>query len=168
MAFRFLLSGKTYGIAMLGLAAFLTAAPQSPAQAQGYEGLMESQHDTYGIPSRGQGNQDGGGYDGLVGWQAQQSATNPYGTTPSGDIYQYVRGSAASIGEQRELQKQARELQRQQRQQQILDGNLKRAADLQSKLDEENQARQMKLLEQQAEIMQRMQRQQQQQQQQRR
>lgn len=166
MTFRFPLL-TAYASAM-ALAVFLIAAPVNPAQAQGYEGLLESQNDNYGIPSRNQGNQDGGGYNGLVGWQAQQSATNPYGTAPSSDIYQFVRGAGSSIEEQRDIQKQLREQQRQQRQQQILDTNLKRAADLQAKLDAENEARQMKLLEQQAEIMQRMRLQQQQQQQQRR
>jgi hypothetical protein len=141
--------------------ACLTFLLPAPAHAQGYEGLMEDQGGGYGNARRG-GN-TGGGYEGLVGWSAQPGATNPYGTAPAADIYQFVRGAGGSIEDRRDTERQAREEARRARQQQIMDSNRQRAEDLNNKLKAASEARQRKLLEQQAEILQRMQQQQQQQ-----
>ena len=145
------------------LACLAMTLPEKPALAQGYEGLVEAQG-SYNAPRRGKENTDGGGYDGLVGWTPQQGATNPYGTAPAGDIYQFVRGAGATMDEKREQEKAAREEQKRARQQQIIDTNRQRAEALQIKLKAEGDARQRKILEEQAAIMQRMQQQQQQQQ----
>ncbi|MDP2205869.1 MAG: hypothetical protein Q8K65_06125 [Alphaproteobacteria bacterium] len=149
------------------LVCLFTFAPDKPAFAQGYEGLVESQGG-YSPPRRGNQNTDGGGYQGLVGWDSRQSATNPYGSAPAGDIYQFVRGSGGTVDERRAAEKENREAQRRARQQQILDTNRARAEALHAQLQAENEARQRQNQAQHAEIMQRLQQQQQQQQQQQR
>lgn len=144
-----------------------TSAPDKPAFAQGYEGLVESQAG-YNAPRRNNQNARGGGYDGLVGWEAQQGATNPYGAAPAGDIYQFVRGAGSSVDERRAIEKETRDAQRRARQQQMLDSNRANAEALHARLKAENDARQRQNQAQHAEIMQRMQQQQQQQRQQQR
>lgn len=131
------------------------SVPEKPVLAQGYEGLVEAQG-SYHAPRRGNENTDGGGYDGLVGWTPQQSATNPYGTAPADDIYQFVRGSGATMDERREMEKAQRAEQKRARQQQIMDANRQRAEALQLKLKAESDARQRKILEEQAAILERM------------
>jgi hypothetical protein len=149
------------------LICFFATAHDKPAFAQGYEGLVESQAG-YDAPRRGNQEVDGGGYDGLVGWGSRPGATNPYGTAPAGDIYQFVRGAGGTMDERRATEKENREAQRRARQQQILDTNRARAEALHAKLKEENDARQRQNQAQHAEIMQRMQQQQQERQQQQR
>jgi hypothetical protein len=151
----------------LSLVCIFIATPDSSARAQGYDGLVESQTG-YDVPRRGNQNTDGGGYDGLVGWTPQPGATNPYGTAPAGDIYQFVRGAGGTIDERRASEKENREAQRQARQQQMLDSNRANAEALHARLKAENDARQRQNQAQHAEIMQRMQQQQQQQRQQQR
>jgi len=153
-----------FAAALLCLAATL---PEKPALAQGYEGLVETQSG-YNAPRRGNQNTDGGGYDGLVGWTPQPSATNPYGTAPAGDIYQFVRGAGTTMNEKREQEKAAREEQKRARHQHIMDTNRQNAEAMQARVNAENEARQRKTLEEQAAIMQRIYQQQQQQQQQQR
>lgn len=156
---------KSYLLFPLAVTLCLFTAPiTKPVSAQGYEGLVQPQSN-YNYSRSGQST--GGGYDGLVGWESQRSSTNPYGTAPAGDIYQFVRGSGSTMEERREIQKQAREEQRRARQQQMMDTNRQRAEALNAKLKEENQERQRAITEQHAQILQRMQQQQQQQQQRR-
>lgn len=135
------------------LALFLFQAPAAMA----YEGLTSSSGEA---PSSG-----GGGYDGLVGWPATQGASNPYGTAPAEDIYGLVKGTAATTPEQRaENARRAREEQKLQRQQEMRERNLKRAQEMQSKLDAQSDAQQRRIMEHQNDIMRRMQQQQRQQQ----
>jgi hypothetical protein len=149
------------------LACFFAPASDRPAFAQGYDGLIESQTG-YDAPRRGNQKTDGGGYDGLVGWESRQGATNPYGAAPASDIYQFVRGAGGTIDERRAGEKEAREEQRRAGKQQIMDANRARAEALHAQLQAQNEARQRQNQAQHMEIMQRMQQQQQQQQQQRR
>lgn len=136
----------------------------SPAQAQGYEGLIEAQPG-FDAPVRGAA-QDGGGYNGLVGWGSNPSATNPYGNARNTDIYQFVRGAGTTFDERKENARLEREAQKKERQEQSRQRNIQRAEELQRKLQEAGMERQKRIQEQHAEIMQRMQQQRQQQQQQ--
>jgi hypothetical protein len=157
------------GVFVAALVFLFAAPPAKPALAQGYEGLVEAQSG-YNTQRRGGASpgSEGSGYEGLVGWTPQQSATNPYGTAPASDIYQFVRGSGATMDERRDMGRAEREQQKHERRQQIMDGNRQRDEALQEKLKADNEARQRRNLEQHAEIMQRIQQQQQQQQQQQR
>ncbi|MFN7114964.1 MAG: hypothetical protein ACK4PK_11475 [Alphaproteobacteria bacterium] len=151
---------------IVALACFFVVSPDKPSLAQGYEGLIQTQSG-YNPPRRS--NQDsGGGYEGVVGWQSQQGATNPYGAAPAGDIYQFVRSSGTSVDERRAAEREKREAQRLARQQQIMDTNRVRAEALHAQLEAQNEARQRQNQAQHREIMQRMQQQQEQQQQQQR
>lgn len=132
------------------------------ARAQGYDGLIESQPG-YDTPIRGGNAVDGGGYNGLVDWQGETSATNPYGGTPSGDIYQFVQGAGGTAEERKEKARQDREAQRLARQQEIQQKNLQRAEELQKKLQDIGMERQKRVQEQHQQILERMRQQQQQQ-----
>ncbi len=145
-------------VLMIGLGA-------ADARAQGYEGLLEAQpgYDNP-FPQRGAQPVDGGGYDGLVGWDGKQSASNPYGSTPSTDIYGFVRGAGGTPEERKEAARQEREAQRLARQQEIQQKNLQRAEELQKKLEQIGMERQKRVLEQHEQIIQNMKKQQQQQQ----
>lgn len=140
-----------------------TGLATSPAQAQGYEGLIEAQP---GFDAPLRGNADGGGYSGLVGWDASPNASNPYGNTRNTDIYQFVRGAGTTFDERKEQARQEREAQKKERQEQARQRNLQRVEELQRKLQQTGMERQKRIQEQHAEIMQRMKLQQQQQQQQ--
>lgn len=142
------------------IACLLGAALPHPAAA--YEGLMSSE------PSTSQSNGEGSGYDGLVGWQDSQGASNPYGGAPADDIYGFVKGAGANAQERAETARKAREEEKARRRQEMVDRNIQRAQDLQTKLDAQSELQQRKILEHQNEIMRRMQKQQQQGQQQRR
>lgn len=147
-------------VLMIGLGA-------ADARAQGYDGLIETQPgygNTNPFTQRGIEQPDGGGYDGLVGWDDKQSASNPYGATPSSDIYGFVRGAGTSPEERKEAAKQEREAQRLARQQEIQQKNLQRAEELQKKLQDIGMERQKRVLEQHEQIIQNMKKQQQQQQ----
>jgi hypothetical protein len=138
----------------------------SHAQAQGYEGLVESQpgYDTQQFRGR-DGAVDGGGYGGVVGWQGSPSATNPYGTAPATDIYQFVQGSGTSPEDRKEMARQKREADKKARQEETALRNQRAAAELQAKLQKIGEERQKRVLEQHQEIIQRMQQQQRQKQQ---
>lgn len=135
----------------------LGAALPQPAAA--YEGLMSSD------PTTSQPSSEGNGYDGLVGWQDSQGAGNPYGGAPADDIYGFVKGAGATAQERADNAKRAREEEKARRRQEMVDRNIQRAQDLQTKLDAQSELQQRKILEHQNEIMRRMQRQQQGQQQ---
>jgi|GEM_PF-2976569 len=135
------------------LALFLFQAPAAMA----YEGLTSSGGEA---PSS-----DGGGYDGLVGWPATQGASNPYGAAPAEDIYGLVKGTGATPEQRAENARRAREEQKLQRQQEMRERNLKRAQEMQSKLEAQSDAQQRRIMEHQNDIMRRMQQQQRQQQQ---
>lgn len=129
--------------------AALALTGAAPAYAQSYEGLMEGP--IGGSPSGM--SSSGGGYSGLVGWDDNVSATNPYGTPPAGDIYQFVQGSGATFDQRKELARQEREAQKLLRQKQIQEQNIARAEKLQQQLKTIGEERQRKLLEQQHEIL---------------
>lgn len=126
-----------------------------------YDGLMSDG------PLQTQETPEGSGYDGLVGWQGTQGATNPYGTAPADDIYGFVKGAGANAQERAETARKAREEEKARRRQEMVDRNIQRAQDLQTKLDAQSELQQRKILEHQNEIMRRMQKQQQGQQQRR-
>lgn len=141
-------------VLMIGLGA-------ADARAQGYDGLLEAQPG-YDTPmQRGGEPVDGGGYDGLVGWDGKQSASNPYGATPSSDIYQFVQGTGGSPEERKQRAQQEREAERLARRQEIQQKNLQRAEELQKKLQEIGMERQKRVLEQHEQIIQNMKKQQQ-------
>lgn len=133
--------------------AALVLTGTAPAYAQSYEGLME---EPIGSPLPGPASSSGG-YSGLVGWDDNVSATNPYGTPPASDIYQFIQGSGATFDQRKEIARQEREAQKLLRQKQVQEQNIARAEKLQQQLKAIGEERQRKLLEQQQEIILKMQ-----------